>query len=222
MFGTDDDDHVVPTADINDDDNDEPLLRSCRQDAHGIIKHITATLLEVRPGLASSTTMTELTACAVETLIFVELYDDCFSEIIAQMEEKDENLVAKMKALKKKCSSTGEHTTVSVDNNKNVMHDDMIVPSTTTVSQLAIVALQSLPTAHTPTEKLVYCVEFLECISIHFSTTYRGKCIDADTMLLMVCQHNLLQMCHIYMLRLHSLKNSLEMNNYLVVRRDMP
>jgi hypothetical protein len=77
MFGTNDDDHVAPTADINDDDdnNDKTLLRSCRQDAHGIIKHITATLLEVRPGLASSSTMTELTACAVETLIFVELYE---------------------------------------------------------------------------------------------------------------------------------------------------
>jgi hypothetical protein len=50
MFGTNDDDHVVPNADINDDDdnnNDKPLLRSCRQDAHGIIKHITATLLKV-------------------------------------------------------------------------------------------------------------------------------------------------------------------------------
>jgi hypothetical protein len=94
-----------------------------------------------------------------------------------------------MKALKKKYSSTGECKTVSVDNNNNIINDDMIVPSTTTVSQLAIVALQSLPPAHTPTEKLVYCVKFVECISIHFSTTYRGKCIDADTMLLMVCQH---------------------------------
>jgi hypothetical protein len=106
------------------------------------------------------------------------------------MEEKDENLVAKMKALKKKYSSTGKCKTASVDNNTNsIINDDMIVPSTTTVSQLAIVALQSLPPAHTPTEKLVHCVEFLECISLHFSTTYRGKCIDADTMLLMVCQH---------------------------------
>ena len=189
MFGTNDDNHVVPTADVNDHEYDEPSLRSCRQDAHGIIKHITATLLEVRPGLASSSTMTELTACAVETLIFLELYDDCLGEIKLQMEEKDENLVAKMKALKKKYSSA-ERTTTSVGNNNSISKDgDAIVPFTTTVSKLAIVALQSLPPAHTPTEKLLHCVEFLECISIHFSTTFHGKCIDADTMLLMVCQH---------------------------------
>ena len=63
---------------------------------------------------------------------------------------------------------------------------DTVSPS---VSQSAIEALQSVPDAHTPTDKLLHCVEFLECVSVHFSSTFQGKCIDADTLLLMVCQH---------------------------------
>jgi hypothetical protein len=51
------------------------------------------------------------------------------------MEEKDENLVAKMKALKKKYSSA-ERTTTSVGNNNSISKDgDAIVPFTTTVSK---------------------------------------------------------------------------------------
>ena len=57
------------------------------------------------------------------------------------------------------------------------------------VSQLAIEALQCLPQAHTPTDKLLHCVEFLEYVSEHFSSLYQGKVIDADTLLIMVCQH---------------------------------
>ena len=156
----------------------EPSIRSCRQDAHGIIKHVTATLLEVRPGLASSPAMTELTACAVEILIFGDLYDDCFGEIVQLAEEKDESLLAKVKALMRKCD---DGRTTSVD------ESDTGVSSS--VSQSAISALQFVPRAHTPTDKLLHCVEFLECVSAHFSSTFRGKCIDADTLLLMVCQH---------------------------------
>jgi len=156
----------------------EPSIRSCRQDAHGIIKHVTATLLEVRPGLATSPAMTELTACAVEILIFGDLYDDCFGEVVQLTEEKDESLLAKVKALMRKCD---DGRTTSVD------ESDTGVSSS--VSQSAISALQSVPRAHTPTDKLLHCVEFLECVSAHFSSTFRGKCIDADTLLLMVCQH---------------------------------
>jgi hypothetical protein len=150
----------------------EPSSRSCRQDAHGIIKHVTATLLEVRPGLASSSGMTELTACAVEILIFGDLYDDCFGEIVKLTEEKDESLLAKVKTLMGK---RGDGSTAS--------------GVSSSVSQSAISALQSVPRAHTPTDKLLHCVEFLERVSTHFSSTFRGKCIDADTLLLMVCQH---------------------------------
>ena len=156
---------------------EEPSIRSCRQDAHGIIKHVTATLLEVRPGLASSPTMTELTACAVEILIFGDLYDDCFKEIIQLTEEKDDSLLAKVKTLKRKCD---DRRTTPVDKSNE---------ASSSVSQSAIAALQSVPQAHTPTDKLTHCVEFLECVSAHFSSTFQGKCIDADTLLLMVCQH---------------------------------
>jgi len=157
------------------EDAEELSIRSCRQDAHGVIKHVTATLLEVRPGLASSPTMTELSACAVEVLVFGELYDECFREIIQQTEEKDESLVAKVEQLQKK---SGECTTP-------LQGSDEI----SSVSQSAIAALRSLPQAHTPTDKLLQCVEFLEYVSIHFSSLFQGKCIDADTLLVMVCQH---------------------------------
>ncbi|KAL7530729.1 hypothetical protein ACHAXR_003645 [Thalassiosira sp. AJA248-18] len=154
---------------------EDPPSRSSRQDAHGVIKHVTATLLEVRPGLASSPTMTELSASAVEVLVFGELYDDVLGEIIQQTEEKDDNLIAKVAELQKKCDF--KCASVEVNNEGS------------TVSQSAIAALQSIPQAHTPTDKLLCCVEFLEFVSSHFSSLFRGKGIDADTLLIMVCQH---------------------------------
>ena len=161
----------------DDDDVQEAALRSCRQDAHGVIKHVTATLLEVRPGLASSPNMTELSASAVEVLVFGELYNDVIGEIIQQTEEKDESLMAKVDELKSKCNIAG----------KTATNDEEVASSP--VSQSAIGALKSLPQAHTPTDKLLHCVEFLEYVSEHFSSLFKGKCIDADTLLVMVCQH---------------------------------
>lgn len=153
--------------------------RSCRQDAHGIIKHVTATLLEVRPGLASSPAMTELTASAVEALIFGELYDECFDEIIDQTREQDERLVAKVENLRMRCN-------VGCTASRDLGED-----ATPLISLSAVAILQSLPQAHTPTDKLLYCVEFLEMVSTYYSSTLQGqnKCIDADTLLAMVCQH---------------------------------
>jgi len=150
-------------------------VRSSRQDAHGVIKHVAATLLEVRPGLASSPIMTELSACAVEVLVFGEMYDDVFKEVIQQTEEKDDSLAAKVNELQKMCDDGCALRTGSDQ-----------VPS---VSRSAITALRSLPQARTPTDKLLHCVEFLEHISVHFSLLFEGKCIDADTLLRMVCQH---------------------------------
>ncbi len=167
--------------------NNSSFLRSCRQDTHGIIKHVTATLLEVRPGLASSPAMTELTASAVEALIFGELYNECFDEIIDQMREKDECLVAKVENLRKRCNDDdGSSTSLLLDDGE----DD--ATSTSSISLSAITALQSVPQAHTPTDKLLYCVEFLESISAYYSSSFQegqNKCIDADTLLSMVCQH---------------------------------
>lgn len=155
------------------------IVRSCRQDAHGIIKHVTATLLEVRPGLASSPVMTELTASAVEALIFGELYDECFDEIIEQTREQDGRLVAKVESLRMRCN---DGCTAPRDLGEDV---------TPLISLSAIAILQSLPQAHTPTDKLLCCVEFLELVSSYYSSLFQGqnKCIDADTLLAMVCQH---------------------------------
>ncbi|KAL9183319.1 hypothetical protein ACHAXT_005106 [Thalassiosira profunda] len=150
-------------------------VRSCRRDAHGVIKHVTATLLEVRPGLAASPAMTELSASAVEVLVFGELYDDVFKEIIQQTEEKDECLLAKVNELRNKSKEEG-----------NARRED---GEESSVSQSAIGALRALPQAKTPTDKLLHCVEFLEHVSAHFSSLFEGKCIDADTLLIMACQH---------------------------------
>ena len=158
------------------DDDDNDVSRICRTNAHNIIKHVTATLLEVRPGLASSSVMTELSADAVELLVFGELYDDIFDEIVKQTEEQDLNLSDKAKDL-------NDH--IKRDSNG----DESGAEEPSAISQSAIAALRALPQAHTPADKLHHCVVFLESISEHFSTLYKGKCIDADTLLVMVCQH---------------------------------
>ena len=167
--------------------NNSLIARSCRQDTHGIIKHVTATLLEIRPGLASSPAMTELTASAVEALIFGELYNECFDEIIDQTREKDECLEAKMENLRKRCNDDGCFTTLLLDDGE---HN---ATTTSSISISAITALKSVPQAHTPSDKLLYCVEFLESVSAHYSSSFHEgqnkKCIDADTLLSMVCQH---------------------------------
>ena len=188
MFGTEEDATPDDSAVLKNDGEYTTVQRSCRQDAHGVIKHVTATLLEVRPGLATSPNMTELTASAVELLIFGELYEDCFGEIITETEDRDESLLVKVKELQKKCDDGryDDDNTTSFDNSDESSDDE--VPSSS-VSQLAIRALQSLPQAHTPTDKLLHCVEFLEYVSEHFSSSFQGKCIDADTLLIMTCQH---------------------------------
>ena len=166
--------------------------RSCRQDAHGIIKHVTATLLEVRPGLASSSTMTELTASAVEALIFGELYNECFDEIIDQTRENGESLTAKVEYLRRRCNNDGCSTVLRNDDQEDATTTTATSPPPISLS--AIAALQLLPKAHTPTDKLLYCVEFLELISAYYSSSSfnngnTNKCIDADSLLAMVCQH---------------------------------
>ena len=168
--------NVVSEQSQSDDVGNVDVSRICRTNAHNIIKHVTATLLEVRPGLASSSVMTELSADAVELLVFGELYDDIFDEIVKQTKEQDLNLSDKAKDL---------YDHIKLDNNGNGSGAEE--PSA--ISQSAIAALRALPQAHTPADKLHHCVVFLESISEHFSTLYKGKCIDADTLLVMVCQH---------------------------------
>jgi len=145
---------------------------SCRQDAHGVIKHVTATLLEVRPGLASSLAMTEMSAMAVETLVFSELYEDVFDEIIRQTLDQDEALQSKIDTLR--------HCSMRSQRDGSEKHP--------TSSHEAIAALKFLPSAHTPADKLFFLVIFLEHISAHFSAL-DNRFIDADLLLNMVCQH---------------------------------
>ena len=146
--------------------------RNRRQDAHGVIKHVTATLLEVRKGLASSPGLTEMSAGAVEMLVFGDLYEGVFDEIIQQTREQHEIFLAKVEALHLKCESSMQET-----NEQSL------------ISQPAISALKMLPGAHTPADKLYFSVHFLESVSTHFSTLFKDRCIDADALLKMVCQH---------------------------------
>jgi len=163
--------------------------RSSRHDAHGIIKHVTAALLEVRPGLASSPSMTEMSATAVEMLVFGEIYNEVFDEIAQLTKEQDNNLSVKMEKLFANSDNFDNRSNSCCDSAADRM-----------VSQQAIAALSSLPEAHTSTDKLSRCVEFLECVSAHFTIMYKendrgggsndiNQCIDADTLLKMVCQH---------------------------------
>ena len=147
--------------------------RICRTNAHNIIKHVTATLLEVRPGLSSSSVMTELSADAVELLVFGELYSDIYEEIVQQTRVQDSKLSNKVRDLCDHVKDSGGESGVE----------------SSAISQPAVAALRALQNVHTPADKLCHCIVFLESISEHFSALYQGKCIDADTLLVMVCQH---------------------------------
>jgi len=166
-------DEAVSEQSLSDGEDDINTSRICRTNAHNIIKHVTATLLEVRPGLSSSSVMTELSADAVELLVFGELYSDIYEEFVQQTKEQDSNLSNKVRELCDHVKDSGVESGVE----------------SSAISQPAIAALRALPQVHTPAEKLNHCVGFLESISEHFSTLYQGKCIDADTLLVMVCQH---------------------------------
>ena len=140
--------------------------RSYKQDAHGVIKHVTAALLEVRESLASSPILTEMSASAVEMLIFGELYDGVFEEIVQETMEQRKKFLSKIEAQSKQRTSEKSFLSIS-----------------------AVEQLKRIPKAHTPGDKLFYAVKFLECVSVQFSTIFQNKCIDADVLLTTVCQH---------------------------------
>jgi len=149
---------LPPETNSNEEMNDN---RRVRQDVHAIIKHITATLLEVRPGFASSPRITELSASAVESLVFGEVYDLVFDEIIEETKQKDKELSDKIVSAK-------------------------INPSLADfISCNAMNALKLLPEQHSVAEKLTCCVRLLESIS------EQGEMQDmsADSLLRIVCQH---------------------------------
>ena len=158
--------------------------RMTRDDTHAIIKYITATLLEVRPGFCSSPRMTEMSATAVETIVFGELYDCVYEEIVNETREKDHALMTQISQfqidLTKKAflSSPNDEKTIEIS-----PHLDEYV------SNDALNSLRMLPASHSVAEKLHYCVQFLESISNYFTSHNRKGAMGADCLLKMVCQH---------------------------------
>jgi hypothetical protein len=141
--------------------------RARRDDAHAVIKHVTAALLEIRPGFAASPAFTELTAAAVETLVFGQLYSLVFDEIVMETKERDTALREKIETFEKE---------------RPKHHSNNLV------SDQALDALRLLPEGHSAVDKLSYCVRFLELISEHFSFATDGA-VCADSLLKMACQH---------------------------------
>ena len=144
------------------------VVRFRRLDAHAVIKHVTATLLEVRPGFASSPTITEMTATAVEGLVFGQLYDSVLEEILEETRCADVDLMAKIASFAQGKSEDLREM------------DD--------VSKKALYTLTQIPETHSPVDKLRECVKFLEQISDHFSAP-NHKALGADSLLKMVCLH---------------------------------
>jgi Mu-like prophage protein len=142
------------------------VTRETRQDVHGIIKHITATLLEVRPGFCSSPRITELSAMAVETLVFGEIYDAVFEEIREETRQQDKKLEEQFSRL------TDESKTKGIDVQAHISHD-------------AIKSIKRLPLYHAVGDKLRCCVELLEFVSRLGTNQNMG----ADFLLTLVCQH---------------------------------
>ena len=150
----------------SDAETNKRTRRSRRQDAHAVIKHVTATLLEVRPGFGSSPAITEMSATAVEDLVFADLYHSVYEEIVEETREVDASLMAKI---------------MEFDN----AHKE---PNWDEISMDALKALAMIPEAKSPSDKLRLSVRFLELISEHFSAP-RSKAVGADSLLKMACQH---------------------------------
>eukprot|EP01083_Nonionella_stella_P069143 184149_1 len=152
--------------DSNDEGSNDGRERAIRQDVHGVIKHITATLLEVRPGFASTPRLTEISATAVETLVFGEVYNLVMDEINAETDTTDQQLDNKLSTLRQEANADG----INVD---------------AYISDSAIQSLKILPSYHSVAEKLRCCVELLESVSKIGSSANMG----ADCLLKLVCQH---------------------------------
>jgi Vacuolar sorting protein 9 (VPS9) domain len=152
-----------------------------RKDTHAVIKYVTATLIEVRPGFASTPSLTELTATAVESLVFGEVYSYVMEEIEVEYEERDGELLRKIADYER---SQHEQDEVAEKDYKDA---DVVVE--TKISEKALESLRYLPEAHSAVDKLRCCVSFLERISDFFSESQAQKSMGADSLLKMVCQH---------------------------------
>lgn len=159
--------------------------RTKREDTHAVIKHVTATLLEVRPGFAASPRITAMSANSVESLVFGELYDSIFDEIVTENRQMDESLQIKITEFD---SEQQQKRRLSKICDSHLYYEYL--------SDSALDALRRLPESHSAVQKLAFCVHFLELISVHFddenkndSPTKKRRTMGADALLKMVCQH---------------------------------
>ena len=144
--------------------------RGRRDDAHAVIKHVTACLLEERPELEASASLTELAANAVEGLVFGQLYDSVYEETVEETQELDVGLWRKIAKFERE-------------------HGQARASMESLISPQAMEALQMLPEAHSAVDKLHFCVRFLDHISEHFAASGTARNVCADSLLRMVCQH---------------------------------
>lgn len=172
------------TKDEVQDEDKLPLhMYQRRQDAHAVIKYVTTSLLLTRPGFGYSSSITEKTATAVESLVFGVIYDLVVEEIETEYQNKDNLLLHKIADFERKQALRGNFIRSS---------DDSCFGYKSCISEAALEALHNLPQAHSAVDKLRYCVAFLEQISEKYSKSTLKSVMGADSLLKMVCQHILL------------------------------
>ncbi|KAL3942827.1 MAG: hypothetical protein SGARI_000137 [Bacillariaceae sp.] len=191
--------NLLTDSDDDDDENNQTIATTAatkrRQDTHAVIKYITAALLETRPGFGSSTSMTEMTATAVESLVFGELYDLVMAEIEDEKRTLDDDLLIKISDFDRRQQQLEQQD--EDDESNGIIMKRSSIYCNAGVSEKALNALQGLPEAHSAVDKLRYCVLFLEAISGHFSGQDKSNITDdaddnimgADALLPMVCRH---------------------------------
>ena len=157
--------------------------RARRDDAHAVIKHITACLLEERPALAQSPFLTEVAANAVEALVFGHLYEPVYEEIVWETQERDAGLWRKITQFRAQPPNGGADCIMESGRESTTS-----TAVATMMSPSAIMALQMLPGAHSAAEKLHFSVQFLDRVSEHFAN-HTARSVCADSLLKMVCQH---------------------------------
>jgi len=164
------------------------------RDARFVIQHVIATLREARPGFGISSRLEKKMATAVEALVFGELYDDVFAEIVEETRKMDDALMKKIGSYEiERLHRIGTGKAMACSKRK-IQGED--------VSVEALEALLRLPEARVPSEKLSFCVSFIESISSHFfgksndrehldgkENQLANRSIGADSLLKMVCEH---------------------------------
>jgi hypothetical protein len=178
--------HSSSSIDEDEDQKEDKLLSRThqrRRDAHAVIKYVTTSLLLTRPGFGYSSSLTETTATAVESLVFGEIYDLVMEEIEIEYQNQDDLLLDKIANFERKQGQREDSMKAS---------DDPRFGYKSCISEAALGALHCLPQAHSAVDKLRYCVVFLEQISETYSKYNVKSVMGADSLLKMVCQHILL------------------------------